>query len=72
MQAEELVRSVQAWAGVQPARAAKRLELLDRIFVRVLGVDALALGETERAAQHAHRLRGKAHEMHLDAAVASS
>ena len=31
-------------------------------------MDALAVGEAERAAGHAHALAGKAHEMHLDAA----
>src|SRR4029078_3303113 len=47
----------------------QRLELLDRIFVRILGVDALALGKTELAAHHPHRLAREAHEMHLDAAL---
>ena len=37
--------------------------------MRILGVNALALGKGEGTALHAHGLLGKAHEIHLDAAL---
>ena len=65
----EVVARVSPGFGWTPARGAgKCLEFGDRIFVRVLSVDALAFGEAEFPAEHAHCLAYKAHEMHLDAA----
>src|SRR5262245_8106017 len=69
MQAEELVR-VGPDVSRRPARArGKRLKLLDGIFVRVLGVDALAFGETKLAAEHVHGVARQTHKMHLDTAA---
>src|SRR5215468_11643242 len=69
MQAEELVRIGPGSHGPPARGAGEALEFSDRVLVRVLGVDALALGKGKGAAQHAHGLPRKAHEIHLNAAL---
>ena len=66
MQAEEVVGVGPRLDRVPAARAGEILKLGDRVFVRVLGVDALAASEGERAAEHMHALLGEAHEINLD------
>src|SRR6476660_2058331 len=61
MQAEEPV-FVGPGLPWRPAGGTRQgLELSHRIFMRILGVDALAPSETELMAEQAHRLAGKAH-----------
>src|SRR2546426_822843 len=47
----------------------QRLKPIHRIFVRILGVNALGPSEPKLAAQHPYCLAREAHEMHLDAAT---
>src|SRR5262249_32312433 len=47
----------------------QRLETFDRVFVAVLGVDRLAMPETERLAVDAHLLPLEASKMHFDTIV---
>ena len=54
--------------GRQPLAPASVWNSIHGVFVRVLGVDALAFGEDEGAAGDAHGLLGEAHQIHLDAA----
>src|SRR3990172_21814 len=70
MQAEEGV-GIGPGLDREPARGAREaLEFRDGVFVRVLGMNALALGEHERASEHARDLVGEAPKVHLDAALA--
>src|SRR5688572_7998838 len=68
MQAEEPVGIGPGFDRSPAGGAGKRLELRYRVFVGVLGVDALAAREAEIAPEHTHALVGEAHDIDLDAA----
>ena len=68
MQTKRLIGVGPGLDGVPAPGARERLELGDRVFVRILGVDALTLGEGEAAAQDVYGLVGKAHEIHFHTA----
>src|SRR5262245_34357362 len=66
VQAEETVRVGPGHERAPAASAGQRLEFVHRVFMRVLGMDGVALGEGEAAAEHMRGLVGKALKIHLD------
>src|SRR5688500_9590827 len=67
MNREKTLRVDPAMLGNETGLRGEPAEILDRIFVRVLGVDGLAGAEVELVIPDSHALRDTAHEMHLDA-----
>src|SRR5262245_52643960 len=70
MHAEQIVLIGPHSQRLPAGGAGEVVELTDRVFVGVLGVDALAGAEVEGAAQDAHHLPAQAPEVHLDTALA--
>src|SRR5208282_5075167 len=68
MHAEKPTAVAPAGIGAKARTCCKRLKFADRVFVGILGVDALANGEDDLTAGHGHDLIGKATDVHLDAA----
>src|SRR5580698_1752836 len=66
--AEQLLLAAPSLPRREPGLLRQRAEILHRVFVRILGVDRLALRERDLMSRDAHTLLREAHQMHLDAA----
>src|SRR4051812_4415407 len=68
MDGEQALRIEPAMLRDETGACGERLEFVDRVLVRILGMDGLACSELEMPVSHAHALTLAADEMHFDAA----